>query len=119
MQYDNIYNYKISYVDELGIKDICNIYSDNSDIYSLENLPDTTYFINVYHCAKKDASTTFSGSYLVGKPISLAELEEEMILTEHSDDIVYHHYLKKAYNEITSTGKPYTIFRIKKTYLSD
>ena len=113
MQYKNIYQFKIFYIDELGNRNHFFIYSDNADIYSLENLPETTFYIELYYLANKDERAPYKGSrfYLVGTPIAIEELKQEIQQTDISKDRTYLHHMSVAYKDITEMGSSYNIFR--------
>ena len=113
MQYKNVYQFKIFYIDELGNKNYFYIYSDKADVYLLEDLPDTTYYIEPFYLANKDESAPYKGHkepYLVGTPIALDELKQEIKNTNISSDRSYLQEISVAYHNITE-GSSYNIFR--------
>ncbi len=110
MQFDNIYMYKVFYIDEQGFRKSINTYSDNADIYSLQNLPDTTYYIEQFYFANKDGGTPFSKSYIVGTPLGVEELEKEIKV---ATDKHYRDELLTWNQSITQLNTPYTILRIQ------
>ena len=110
MQYDNIYMYKVFYLDEQGFRKSINTYSDSADIYSLQNLPDTTFYIEQFYYANKDGGTPFSKSYIVGKPLGVDELEKEINVAK---DNQYRNQLLSWNQNITQMNVPYTILRIQ------
>ncbi len=112
MQYDNIYQYKIFYFDKASKRAI-NIYSDSADIHSLQNLPDTTFYVEQFYLASRDGERPYKGSYLVGKPLGIEEIEKEIELIEHSDDLSYLKYLERILELKSHNEASYTIFRIQ------
>lgn len=115
MQYNNIYKFKIFYLDELGNRNHCNFYSDDSDIYSLKNLPDTAFYIDAYHLREKDYGSRqeYLGAYLIGTPVEFSELEKEIKLAENSSDNNYYNTLINAKCLITNSGAEFTLFRMQ------
>lgn len=109
MQLNNIYKFQIHYVNKENNNMDCKfIYSDNPDIFSLRDLPESTYYI--IEVSLKSNSQETIGKYLVGTPLPVEELEKEIKLTENSDNENYHNNLKETLQWIQS-GSSYTIFR--------
>ena len=111
MQYDNVYKYEIYYLDKQGDKKICYIYGDSDDVYSLKNLPETTFFIFVVKFVQSAVGTVNKGTYLVGTPLKLKDLKEEIKIAKRSKDEKYLKNLNEAYEDITYMNKSYAIFR--------
>ncbi len=109
MQFKNVFRFKIFYINEEGNKDYFYIYSEKEDVYSLEDLPDTTFYIERFYCTHKEESRSF-GSYLVGTPLSIDELKKEIKNTDISARS-YLHDLSSAYRRITELGSNYHILR--------
>ncbi len=117
MQYDNIYLFRILYSDKNGFEEEYKTYSDNDNVYSLENLPETTYFIEVYLLKKdfKDIQGEDTvGNYLIGTPLKIEDLEKEIkTVAATSPDSKYLQDLKGWHYEIETLRYPHVIFRIQ------
>lgn len=105
MQSDEIYRFEIHYVNEKGEKERKAIYSDNSDIYSLSDIPDGTFYIQIDHF--KNLSNIHIGTYLLGTPLPVEELKKEIELTNNLED----RYEFKAVLGRIERGVTYSIFR--------
>ena len=108
MQYNKIYEFKINYINKNGDKDFYCVYSDNDDIYLLDNLPDTAYFVVVKY--KENDYEAFEKAYLIGKPLKPEDLENELKTATDKD---YISELKACQFEMSSLHLPFTIFRIE------
>lgn len=109
MQYNDIYEFKINYIDKNGNKEYYSVYSDDDSIYSLKNLPDTTFFVEVSNYKEKGYEI-FKGAYLIGEPLTLEDLENEIKTATDKD---YIDELKAYHFQILSLHVPVTIFRIE------
>lgn len=108
MQYKEINMYRIFYIDERGLRECCNIYSDSNDIYSLKNLPDTTFYVELFCLTNKDNNSLFRNSYIVGTPLGVEELEKEIKITK---DEHYREQLLAWQQNIEIFNTPHLIFR--------
>lgn len=108
MQFKDIYKFEVCFIDEQGLSDKSIVYSDKKDIYSLIDLPETTFYIDVNHLINSSIMVHTCG-YLVGTPLEFEELDKEIKFT--TDKI----YLKEleAWRDLIKkdNGENWVIFR--------
>lgn len=82
---DDGYMFEIWYYNHKEKADCLNIFSNSPDIYSLDNLPKTTYIIHVLHCDLNQSQETWNevGKYYIGDRITLEEAKEEIKALEN------------------------------------
>ena len=117
MQFDNIYLFNIFYLDNNGKEKDYKTYNDNGDVYSLQNLPNTTYFIEKYRLTKNFEGSILNsdtnGDYLIGTPLTIEDLEKEIEGKEikTAADKKYLKEFKNWRDNILNSKKQYVIFR--------
>ncbi len=76
---DEVYKFEVWYIDKTKNKAKKTMYLDKAEIFALEDVPQTTFYIGLYYLNLKEHQVYWSvaGEYDIGDKITLEEAEKE------------------------------------------